>query len=776
MERHVQLLRSSSAPLRVLSESTAPRFADNNSSRIQENGKKKIITSQLKTELAAIVEQSPASKCLSDSSFAAVMTRAISHSAATISTTNNKKRKSTLDLSCVTCIAQEIIDKETQETPEYSISMASAAMQVPQLPIPFLDARTFDPLRRDARDRDRGQFFSVLHGLLSNYIKRECVSTSTSTATATSTVTTAAATSKKLSSNGRKKRLRRGERAKQLSNLVTRAVRDDSLTDALIAIKALLCQCEGSSRGNGGGNGGSAPSGASKALQESAVKALVHLGNRFVPNVTALRRMVYRKWNRCKTSGWQSDPSLIFSWQGRSRTTCEMRRIKQTHCYVVKGSNFIARGTGMCTTGMGHVYYEVNIKSQLTAKGLRVGWGNNSRSDTLSPETFSSWNHGPNEMYSSVWKSLGYKCSKMEGRMKSNESLKNENELGNQPMQWGVDVYTKSIYVCGKKMNVKWINMNENDSKELKESKESKESKELKESIAAAAAAAVAAAAAAAAAGESTSKSSGKKIKKACRKKLATRKKIINSQESFSSATESTLSSSKNQTQPQGGVSNVGCHYDTDSNVIWWTMDNMRSEIIQLDQKESTEFELMGGSFLVPVITSMSGLGRSSPPVALYVLLGETIRSIGNNNRQGVQQNALHLLNTSLKTSNSTLTSTSTTVGLIKGLSSSITPEGGPKNVQTEADKKRTTPTNVVYMCTCENGVAYRNTTDVNDRWDQVRGMLLLLFYFFCLFFYGMVFVCFFVFCKEFCSNFYFHHFSMVFNQTFKQKISNRCF
>ena len=149
----------------------------------------------------------------------------------------------------------------------------------------------------------------------------------------------------------------------------------------------------------------------------------------------------------------------------------------------------------------------------------------------------------------------------------------------------------------------------------------------------------------------------------------------------------------------------VGCHYDTDEQVLWFTIGSMRSALIRISPESVTELELSQspGAFQVPVITCSGDIGRStrSPPVALNVLLGETPPMMERNRVLDLYKN----------------------LALVSGHSNSITPpEGGPKNVQTESAKKKTKPTSETFMCTCENGVAFRNTTDVNDRWDQMRG------------------------------------------------------
>jgi hypothetical protein len=377
--RHAQLLRSSSAPYRATYEPSSSNTDDDSSSMKNtvddtNNSATLLITAQLKEELADILSDSPVGKCLEDESFIAVIDHAVSK------TKESVELLRTLPPPTVTAeIIESIIKEATQETTEYANAMAATSYEIPADKLKIqLNTKTLDSLRRDvrARDLDRGQFFSVLHGLLSNYIKRECVDSCNRSSNNSST-----------SSSRSKKKLHHGQRLQQLSELVLKAVRQDSLTDALVAVKALLCHC---------GSGVESTRRSTNALQQSAVDALVHLGERFIPDVSTLRRQVKRTWNRHHTLSWQSDPTLTFAWQGPSRTTCELRRIDKTHCYVLKGSNFVARGTGMCTSGMGHLYYEVTIKSPLTSKGLRVGWGSNSR--VLAPETYSNWNHGPNEM------------------------------------------------------------------------------------------------------------------------------------------------------------------------------------------------------------------------------------------------------------------------------------------------------------------------------------------------------------------------------------------
>ena len=136
--------------------------------------------------------------------------------------------------------------------------------------------------------------------------------------------------------------------------------------------------------------------------------------------------------------------------------------------------------------------------------------------------------------------------------------------------------------------------------------------------------------------------------------------------------------------------------------MLWFTIGSMRSDLVRISPESELELSQSSGAFLVPVITCSGEIGRSSqsPPVALNILLGET-PSIKERER------VLDLLHKN--------------PSLIPGRSDTVTP-GGPKNVQTESAKRKTKPTGETFMCTCENGVAFRNTTDVNDRWDQMRG------------------------------------------------------
>ena len=327
--RHTQLLRSTSAEYRAPPEiDTAAHLPLNRSPAATSS-----IVAQLKSELVTIVSDSALGKCVADPSFVAVMQHAVSTAAATAAAAAESSVDSSRTLpptAVTTHMIEALVQEATHETAEYANSLAAATYDVPLEPLHIhLNERTLDPLRREVRDRDRGHFFSVLTGLLSNYIQKRCSTSSTSNTNGRTT--------------GRPKRLRQGQRAKQLSDLVTRAVREDSLTDALVAVKALLCQCGTGTRGRD----------SKGVLQQSAVDALVQLGERFVPDVSALRRHVFRSWRYHRSKSWQSDPTLMFAWQGPSRTACEVRRLAQSHTYTLKGSNFVARGSGMCTSGMG---------------------------------------------------------------------------------------------------------------------------------------------------------------------------------------------------------------------------------------------------------------------------------------------------------------------------------------------------------------------------------------------------------------------------------------
>jgi hypothetical protein len=739
--RHAQILRSSSAPYRA---TFAPNLeqpsssASNTQNQHVKSQATALITSHLKQELATILSASPLSKCLKDQAFAAVIRHAIAQTQETVAHVR------TLPPPAVTAeIIDAIVLKATQETTEYANSMAAAAHEVPVEKFRIhLNPRTFQPLKRDVRDRDRGQFFSVLNGLLANYIKRECQLEDHRAHRAHKN--NGLGGGGRPVSDSRKKRFRRGKRAQQLSDLVTRAVRDDSLTDALVAVKALLCQA--TSGGGGSSRGAGTTSKTTNALQQSAVNALVHLGERFVPDVGALRKKVMHSWLKHRTSSWQSDPTLMFAWQGPSRTHCEVRRVAQTHTYVLKGSNFVARGMGMCTSGMGHVYYEVDVTSVLQAKGLRVGWGSNSRA--LAPDTYSTWNHGPNEMYPSVWASLGYKSasstlSSSSSRGGSNDALKHE--LGSAPMQWGLDLHSKTMYVCGKPVPLRWTvlpgasssgggNSGGNESNEgskegtatLKRTKRlSKKKTDSKKSSSSSSSSS--------AAGRKSAEPAFSSSFGAARKSEPAFGSASFSSSSGTAATATTATKGGETVGTVGFVSSrtssstkstlstlpttacVGCHYDTDEQTIWFTIGAMRSEVIHLEKEETTELELARlGTFLVPMITCNAYIGRSSvnPPLAMFVTLGDS--SFNEHNSE----------NTTGSTSANQYVDLHQNISLIKGYGPAVHAPGRAKNIQTEAAALKTRPNNagVLFMCTCENGVAYRNSPAVSDRWDQMRG------------------------------------------------------
>ena len=60
---------------------------------------------------------------------------------------------------------------------------------------------------------------------------------------------------------------------------------------------------------------------------------------------------------------------------------------------------------------------------------------------------------------------------------------------------------------------------------------------------------------------------------------------------------------------------------------MWFTVGDLVSDLIFLDNDEATEFELNssieGQTFLVPIITCDATMGRNSAPLALTVMLDE---------------------------------------------------------------------------------------------------------------------------------------------------------
>jgi hypothetical protein len=247
--RHAQILRSSSAPYRATFAPNLEQPSSSASNTQKQHVKSQataLITSHLKQELATILSASPLSKCLKDQAFAAVIRHAIAQTQETVAHVR------TLPPPAVTAeIIDAIVLKATQETTEYANSMAAAAHEVPVEKFRIhLNPRTFQPLKRDVRDRDRGQFFSVLNGLLANYIKRECQLEDHRAHRAHKN--NGLGGGGRPVSDSRKKRFRRGKRAQQLSDLVTRAVRDDSLTDHFKndqCTATIRGQCVGAFRG-----------------------------------------------------------------------------------------------------------------------------------------------------------------------------------------------------------------------------------------------------------------------------------------------------------------------------------------------------------------------------------------------------------------------------------------------------------------------------------------------------------------------------------------------
>ena len=403
---------------------------------------------ELRDELGTLLAEGPLCQSLADSVFADVIHKAscgVNTEAAMSGYDTSSASPSgygsggslsklptlNLDSDVVSEIAERIIRQKTHEIQERGGCDDSSLEPVSAKRTTKMDARSLSTLRRHVRDRDSGKFFSLLHGMIKTYIAKECDTSKSSKSSIGDS------NDSRFSS---KKRLRPGVRSQQLSELVERAVDESSLTHALVACKALMCQI----RTNGS---------RAEPLHNVASTALQVLAQRFVPSVEQMRHQIQLYWKRHMLEGWQSRCSLTCVWRGQSRRTFELRRGPAgSQFYLVRGSNFALQSFGINTLGTGHLYFEVGFPSngagsQKRLRGVRIGWA--STESPLAPNCVSR----PEGIYPDVWRMLGYKPTQQSGR----GNMSHLNELGARQRQWGLDVTEANFIHCeGKRRVLQW--------------------------------------------------------------------------------------------------------------------------------------------------------------------------------------------------------------------------------------------------------------------------------------------------------------------------------